>query len=82
MADTSQRPVKTFTHGALQLAIWKNHRDGKAYYSGTMNKRYNANKGTGDADWRSTESIPYLDMPAAAMLWQRAANYIAFQKDK
>lgn len=82
MSDTNQ-PIKTFRHGSLQLSVWKNYNNGKAYYNGKIEHRYNANKDKdGQADWKSSEYISARDMPAASILWQRASNYIAFQQDK
>lgn len=82
MSDNN-KPIKTFRHQSLQLSVWKNYNDGKAYYNGVMEHRYNANKtGEGAADWKSSSYIASRDMPAAAILWQRASNYIAHMQDK
>ena len=85
-SETSQtrndKPVKVFRHGPVQISIWKSHNNGRAYYNAKMEHRYNANKGEGEADWKSSEYINERDMPAAAILWQRASNYIAFVQEK
>lgn len=79
--STTDRPVKVFRHGSLQVAVWKSYNNGKAYYNGRLEHRYNANKGDGADDWKSSDYINYRDMPAAVILWNRAANYIAHQED-
>ena len=79
----SDSPVKTFMHGTLRIAIWKQYNNGKAYYNATMVHRYNAEKDREKpAEWKSSASIGYRDMPAASTLWQRACNWIAHQMDK
>jgi len=79
----NNKPVKTFMHGTLRVAIWKNYNQDKAYYNATLVHRYNAQTDTTkEADWQSSSSIAYRDMPAAAMLLQRACNWIAHKMEQ
>lgn len=81
-SNSDTKPVKTFRHGTLQVSIWKSYNSGKPYYNGRIEHRYNANRGDGPDDWKSSDYINSRDMPAAVILWTRASNYIAHQLEK
>ena len=84
MTETTSNnpPVKRFQLGGVQVNVWKNVTDGKPFYNITIEYRYNANRGGGEADWRSSKSISERDIGNAVMLMQRAGNWIAFVKDR
>ena len=80
---SSNQPVKRLNHGTLQVSIWKNYNDGKAYYNVNLVHRYNAEKDREKpADWQSSSSIAYRDLPAASVLLVRASNWIAHKMDQ
>lgn len=61
----------------LQLAVWKNEKDGKTYYSCRLTKRW---KHEESGEWRNTESLSARDLPGASALLMRAYMEIGIQK--
>ena len=68
MAKTS-KPVHQIRDGALCVAIWQRENDGKAFYSGNVQRAYTEDDG---ATWKHTDSLNTSDMPVAASLLLQA----------
>jgi len=73
----AEKPVKTFWHRSLQLAIWKNVSGEHTLYKSVISCSYKV-----DGEFRSTSNIDYYDLPAASVLFARASNWIAYQLEK
>lgn len=73
----ADKPVRTFRHRSLQLAVWKNVSGDFTFYKSVLSCTYK----DGD-DYKSTSNIDYYDLPAASILFARAANWIAYQIEK
>lgn len=73
----SDKPVKTFRHRTLQLAVWKNVAGEHTIYKSVLSCSYKSN-----GEYRSTSSIDYYDLPAASALFSRASNWIAYQIER
>jgi len=73
----SNKPIRTFRHRSLQLAVWKNVSGEHVFYKSVLTCNYK----DGD-EYKSTSNIDYYDLPAASILFSRAANWIAYQLEK
>ena len=73
----SNKPIRTFRHRTLQLAVWRNVTGEHTFYKSVLSCTYKDGE-----QYKSTSNIDYLDLPAASILFARAANWIAYQIEK
>lgn len=48
----TNKPVQKFKFGAIEIAIWKNEKDGKTWYSYTLQKSYKEGE-----EWKTTQNF-------------------------
>lgn len=81
MTNGNAKPIRKFQTGSVNLAVWKNAyvaaKDGHegVTYSVTLERRYKDQTGT----WQSTSTFRVNDIPKAALLLQKAYEFIAFE---
>ena len=74
----TNQPVQKFSTGAISATIWKNQGTGKdgqqtEFSSITLQRRYNK-----DGKWQSTAALRVNDLPKAALVLQKAYEYLVF----
>jgi len=77
----SNGPEKKFSTGAIQAAVWKN--DGKSFKTGepvefntvSLQRSYKDKQG----NWKSTSSMRLNDLPRAALVLQKAYEYLVLK---
>ncbi len=70
-------PVKKFSVGGVQVAIWENEgKEGSSYYTVSFDRRY---KDKND-EWKSTTSLKANDLPKAILALQKAYEYLALRE--
>lgn len=70
-------PVKKFSAGGVQIAIWENEgAEGRTYNTVSIDRRYK-NK---DGEWKSSSSLKLNDIPKAVLALQKAYEYIALKE--
>ena len=73
-------PEKRFSTGVIQAAVWKYNsqtKDGKEteYRTISLQRRYTDPKG----EWKSTSSLRINDLPKAALVLQKAYEYLVLK---
>jgi hypothetical protein len=72
-------PERKFRAGAISATVWKNHteRDGKVveYHTVSLDRNYQDKNG----EWNSTNSLRINDLPKAALVLQKAYEYITLK---
>lgn len=76
------QPIKKFSAGGIQVAVWQNEgkgRDGEitAFNSVSIDRRY---KDKND-EWKSTNSLKQNDIPKAILALQKAYEYLSLKED-
>ena len=72
------KPVKKFSAGAIQVAVWENEgKEGTQFYSVSMDRRY---KDKND-EWKSTSSLKAADLPKAVLALNKAYEYLTLKDD-
>jgi len=76
-AKKQTMPVKSFRSGSIQVAIWENESPGpdgqpRSYQTVSFERRYKDKDGT----WKNTNSLRINDLPKAAMILQKAYEYL------
>jgi hypothetical protein len=70
-------PVKKFSVGGIQVAIWENDgNEGRKFYSVSFDRRYKDKEG----NWQSTTSLGANDLPKAILALQKAYEYVALKE--
>jgi len=70
-------PVKKFSVGGVQVAVWQNEgKEGRSYYSVSFDKRY---KDKND-EWKSTTSLNASDLPKAILALQKAFEFVSLKE--
>ncbi len=70
-------PVKKFSVGGVQVAIWENEgKEGSKYYSVSFDRRY---KDKND-EWKSTSSLKANDLPKAILALQKAYEFVSLKE--
>lgn len=70
-------PVKKFSVGGVQVAIWENEgKEGSVYYTVSFDRRY---KDKND-EWKSTSSLKANDLPKAILALEKAYEYISLKE--
>ena len=70
-------PIKKFSVGGIQLAIWENEgQEGRKFYSVSFDRRYKDKEG----NWKSTTSLGANDLPKAILALQKAYEFIALKE--
>lgn len=73
-------PEKKFRSGAISATVWKNQtdRDGKVveYHTISLERGYQDKQG----EWQSTNSFRVSDLPRAALVLQKAYEYITLRE--
>ena len=73
------QPVKKFTAGAVQASVWKSHgKNDKETFSVSIDKRYKDK----DGEWKESKSLKTADLPKAALVLNKAFEYLVLKKDK
>ncbi len=79
--DQKNLPEKKFSTGAVVATVWKNkvERDGQveSYRTVSLERRY-MNKATNE--WRSTNSFRLNDLPKAALVLNKAYEYLVLRE--
>ena len=66
------KPVETFRLRGISASVFENHsEDGKTFHKVSLQRTYRQ----GD-EWKNTQSLSRDDLPIAAMLLQKAWEYI------
>lgn len=73
----SNTPVASWKAGALQVAVWENAAQSpegtvQSYHSVSFERRYKDKSGV----WQSTNSLRVNDLPKAALLLNKAYEYL------
>lgn len=71
-------PVMRFRARPLELAVWKNEKDGKVWYSCKLTRSY---KDAETGQWKTTDSLNERDLPVAAALMSRAHMELGISKE-
>lgn len=72
-------PIKKFSAGGVQVAIWENKsKEGRQFSTVSIDRRY---KDTDD-EWKSTNSLKMNDLPKAILALQKAYEYLALKEPK
>ena len=70
-------PIKKFSVGGIQLAIWENEgQENRKFYSVSFDRRYKDKEG----NWKSTTSLGANDLPKAILALQKAYEFIALKE--
>ena len=70
-------PVKKFSVGGIQVAVWENQgKEGNTFYSVSFDRRYKDK----DDEWKSTTSLKKNDLPKAVLALQKAYEFIALKE--
>ncbi len=78
--ELKNRPEKTFSTGAIQVAIWRNEgtsKDGAKTDFRTVNiqRRYADKNG----EWKSTSTLRVNDLPKAALALNKAFEFLVMK---
>ncbi len=73
MSNTSKQPAAKITMYPITAAIWRNEKDGKAFYSVTIQRSYK----NADGDWKSSDSLNEGDLLLAAKVLDLAHTEIS-----
>jgi hypothetical protein len=78
--ETKNLPEKKFRAGAISATVWKNHsvKDGKdiEYRTVSLDRNYQ----DGNGQWSSTNSLRVNDLPKAALVLQKAFEYVSLRE--
>ncbi|MFH1256900.1 MAG: hypothetical protein V1494_06450 [Candidatus Diapherotrites archaeon] len=70
-------PLKKFSAGAIQVAVWENNgSEGKVFQSVSIDRRYKDKKG----EWKSTHSLKPSDVPKAIVALQKAYEFVVLKE--
>ena len=70
-------PVKKFSVGGVQAAVWENEgKEGRSFYSVSFDRRY---KDKND-EWKSTSSLKANDLPKAILALQKAYEFVSLKE--
>jgi len=70
-------PVKKFSVGGIQVAVWENQgKEGNVYQTVSFDRRY---KNKND-EWKSTSSLKTNDLPKAILALQKAYEYMTLKE--
>jgi len=69
-------PVKKFSAGGIQVAVWENEgKEGRIFHSVSFDRRYK------DKDaWKSTNSLKTNDIPKAIIALQKSYEYLVLKE--
>ncbi len=71
-------PIKKFSVGGLQIAIWENEsKEGKTYNTVSISRNY---KDKND-EWKSSNSLRVNDLPKAVTALNKAYEFLALKED-
>jgi|TARA_B100002003_G_C14050955_1_gene506139 hypothetical protein len=80
--STGNQPEKRFSTGAINVTVWKNSatskKDGSAieFNTITLQRRYTDKDGV----WKSTNSMRVNDLPKAALVLNKAYEYLVLKE--
>ncbi|MBW2984908.1 hypothetical protein KY361_07335 [Candidatus Woesearchaeota archaeon] len=80
-ASTGNQPEKKFSTGALSATVWQNQGKSKTtgeavtFRSVTFQRRYKDK----DGNWQSTSNLRINDLPRAALVLQKAYEYLVLR---
>ena len=74
-ATDKRQPAKKFRIGAICMTIWKNSKDGRAWYSATPSRSYKQGE-----EWKETDSFGDDDLMNLARLCDLAQTWIMNQQ--
>jgi hypothetical protein len=76
----NNKPEKQFKTGAISATIWNNslQKDGKLMSFATVSLQRSYQK---DGQWQSTSNLRVNDLPKAALVLQKAYEYLAFKEN-
>ncbi|MEK6961509.1 MAG: hypothetical protein AABX47_10160 [Nanoarchaeota archaeon] len=81
-SGASNKPLAKFKAGAVVATIWANSAQGAAgevvYNSITLDRRYQDKSG----QWQSTSSMRVNDLPKAALVLQKAYEYLVIKEQQ
>lgn len=70
-------PIKKFSVGGIQVAIWENEgKEGAQFNSVSFDRRYKDK----DGNWQSTTSLKMNDLPKAILALQKAYEYLSLKE--
>ncbi len=70
-------PVKKFSAGAVQVAIWENDgKEGAKFNTVSIQRSYKDK----DGEWKSSNSLNTSDLPKAILTLQKAYEYLALKE--
>lgn len=78
----SKQPEKKFSSGAISATIWKNEGIGKNqektnFYTISLDRRFQDK----EKNWKSTNSFRINDLPKAALLMNKAYEYLVLKEE-
>ena len=70
-------PIKKFSVGGVQLAVWQNEgKEGNQFYTVSLDRRYKDK----DDEWKSSNSYKKNDLPKAILALQKAYEFLALKE--
>lgn len=73
-------PIKKFSAGGVQVAIWQNEtKSGKSFSTVSIDRRY---KEKDSENWKSSNSFPVNDLPKAIFALQEAYRFLAISESE
>lgn len=74
-------PIKKFSVGGVQVAVWENEAtleagQTKSFNSVSIDRRYKDKNG----EWKSTNSLKANDLPKAVLALQKAYEFVALKE--
>jgi len=72
------KPVKKFSVGTIQVAVWDNaSKDGQQFYNISMERSYKDKKD----EWQKTNTLRASDVPKATLALNKAYEFIVLKDD-
>ena len=71
-------PIKKFSAGGVQVAVWENEgKEGNSYNTVSVSRNY---KDKND-EWKSSNSFRVSDLPKAVVALNKAYEFLALKED-
>jgi len=75
--DFMSSPVKKFSAGGVQVAVWENEgKEGTSFYTASIDRAY---KDKND-EWKHSNSLKMNDIPKAVLALQKAYEFMALKE--
>ena len=65
------KPIEKIKAGAISVTIWENDKDGKKYYTISLDRVFKNND-----QWQTTNALRINDLPKASLLLSKAYEFL------